>query len=289
MVAGKKVNFVTKRRLRVTADDFGFTPGVTDGILEAHEKGIVTHTSIMAGGLDVDRAVALSRKMPGLRVGVHLTLTWGNPLSSPSSVPSLLGADGKFVSLGEFLKRFLMGRLDRGEVAREWEAQIQRVTRFGISPTHLDSHHHLHLLPGLLPLAAQCAHKYEVPWLRRPAETIWQGLHFPSALPKQVIFRILALRHWPLPTSDAFRGLSIQGRRDYAKLLTRTIRGLPRGTTEFMVHPGKPDTLLEKEDTFIWEREFELKGLCDPGVKRLLKDLNIELDRPVQGSGEESL
>jgi predicted glycoside hydrolase/deacetylase ChbG (UPF0249 family) len=64
-----------KRKLRVTADDFGFTPGVTDGIFEAHEQGIVTHTSLMAGGLDFDRAVSLSRKTPTLSVGLHLTLT----------------------------------------------------------------------------------------------------------------------------------------------------------------------------------------------------------------------
>ena len=283
------MDFTSKRRLRVTADDFGFTPGVTDGILEAHEKGIVTHTSIMAGGLDFDRAVALSRERPALGVGIHLTLTWGNPLSSPSSIPSLVGPEGKLVSLGEILKRFLLGRLDRGEVAREWEAQIQRVTRSGISPTHIDSHHHLHLLPGLLPLAAQGAHKYHVPWLRRPAEAIWQGFSSHPALVKRVIFRILALRPWPLPTSDAFRGLSLQGRRDYAARLTRTIRGLPQGTTEIMVHPGQPDTLLEEEDTFVWERARELKGLCDPEVKRLVQDLDIELDRPDTGSGAGSL
>ena len=283
------MNSKVKRRLRVTADDFGFTPGVTDGILEAHEKGIVTHTSIMAGGLDFDRAVILSGKRPGLGVGVHLTLTWGKPLSAPADIPSLMGADGRLASLGEILKRFLRGRLDRGEVAREWEAQIQRVTRSGISPTHIDSHHHLHILPGLLPLAAQCAHKYRVPWLRRPAEAVWQGLHSHSALVKRIIFRVLALRTWPLPTSDAFRGLTIQGRRDYATRLAGTIRGLPQGTTEFMVHPGKPDSLLEKEDTLVWEREIELKGLCDPGVKRLLKELEIELDRPDAGSGEEPL
>jgi chitin disaccharide deacetylase len=283
------VDSKVKRRLRVTADDFGFTPGVTDGILEAHEKGIVTHTSIMAGGLDFDRAVVLSGKRPGLGMGVHLTLTWGKPLSAPSSIPSLMGAEGRFASLGEILKRFLSGRLDRGEVAREWEAQIQRVTRSGLNPTHIDSHHHLHILPGLLPLAAQCAHKYHVPWLRRPAEALWQGIHSHSALVKRVIFRVLALRPWPLPTSDGFRGLTIQGQRDYVTRLTRTIRGLPYGTTEFMVHPGKPDSLLEKEDTFVWEREIELKGLCDPGVKRLLKDLEIELDRPDPGSDEKSL
>ncbi len=56
-----------------------------------------------------------------------------------------------------------------------------------------------------------------------------------------------------------------------------------------MVHPGKPDALLEKEDTFVWERAIELKGLCDPVVKRLLKELEIILDRPVPGSAEASL
>ena len=56
-----------------------------------------------------------------------------------------------------------------------------------------------------------------------------------------------------------------------------------------MVHPGKPDALLEQEDTLVWEREIELKGLCDPGVRRLLKDLEIELDRPDTGSRKESL
>jgi chitin disaccharide deacetylase len=275
----------SKRRLRVTADDFGFTPGVTDGILEAHEKGIVTHTSIMAGGLDFDRAVALSRKRPGLGVGIHLTLTWGNPLSSPSSIPSLVGADGKLVSLGELLKRFLMGRLARGEVSGEWEAQIRRVTQAGIIPTHIDSHHHLHLLPGLFPLAAQIARKYKVPWLRRPAEAIWQGRHSRSALVKRVIFRILTLRPWPLSTSDAFLGLTLQGQRDYATRITRALRKLPQGTTEFMVHPGKPDPLLEKEDPLVWEREIELQGLCDPELKRLLGELEIELDRPDPGEG----
>jgi len=280
------VDSISKRRLRVTADDFGFTPGVTDGIIEAHEKGIVTHTSIMAGGLDFDRAVALSRKMPGLGVGVHLTLTWGTPLSSPSSIPSLVGADGKLVSLGEILKRVLMGRLDPGEVAREWEAQIQQVTRSGIIPTHVDSHHHVHLLPGLFAVASQLAREFGVPWLRRPAEPIGRDLR--SALLKRIVFRILSLRPWPLPTSDAFRGLTLQGKRDFLLRIKEAIQGLTPGNTEFMVHPGKPDTLLEKEDTYVWEREIELKGLCDPGVKRLLKDFRIELDRPVPGSGEES-
>jgi predicted glycoside hydrolase/deacetylase ChbG (UPF0249 family) len=272
----------TPRKLRVTADDFGFTPGVTDGILEAHEKGIVTHTSIMAGGLDFDRAVALARERPALGVGLHLTLTWGKPLSAPSEVPSLVGEGGRFAPLGVILQRFIKGRLNKAEVGSEWRAQMDQVTRAGIAVTHVDSHHHLHLLPGLLPVAARLAGEFGVGWLRRPAESL--GGDFRNALVKRLVFRMLTLRSWPLPTSQAFRGLTLQGQRDFLLRLQQAIRGLPPGTTEFMVHPGRPDARLAEEDTYVREREIELKGLCDPTIKNLLRDLEIELDRVSIGS-----
>jgi predicted glycoside hydrolase/deacetylase ChbG (UPF0249 family) len=278
-----------KRKLRVTADDFGFVPGVTDGILEAHKIGIVTHTSLMAGGLDFERAVVLSRENPGLGVGIHLTLTWGNPLSPPASIPSLMGDGEKFAPLPLVLKRFLGGRLNKGEVAREWKNQIERVFRAGLFPTHLDSHHHLHLLPGLLAVAFQLAGEYRVPWLRRPRESFRHHFHLREALLKRIVLGMLTLRPWPLPTSDAFRGLTLQGQRDYLYRLKEILPSLPGGNTELMVHPGRADTLLEKEDTYVWEREIELQGLCDPGVKQLLKDLEIELDRPDSDFRKESL
>jgi predicted glycoside hydrolase/deacetylase ChbG (UPF0249 family) len=99
-----------------------------------------------------------------------------------------------------------------------------------------------------------------------------------------MVFRLLTLRSWPLPTSQAFRGLTLQGQRDFLLLLQQAIRGLPPGTTEFMVHPGRPDALLAEEDTYVREREIELKALCDPTVKNLILDLEIELDRVPIGS-----
>ncbi|MBI5583379.1 MAG: ChbG/HpnK family deacetylase [Deltaproteobacteria bacterium] len=268
----------TQKRLRVTADDFGFTPGVTDGILEAHEDGIVTHTSLMAGGLDFDRAVALSRRKPALAVGLHLTLTWGEPLTPPAHIPSLMGEKGRFAPLGVILKRFVTGRLNRREVAREWRGQMERMIRAGLTPTHVDSHHHLHLLPGLLPIAARIAGEFGVSWLRRPAEPL--AGDFRQALIKRLVFRMLTLRPWPLPTSAAFRGLTLQGRRDFLPRLQEAIRGLPAGTTEFMVHPGHPDARLAAEDTYVQEREAELQALSDPAIKNLLRELGITLDRP---------
>ena len=83
-------------RLIVNADDFGWTPDVNDGIVHAHRNGILTATTMMAGGAAFDHAAALARETPSLDIGVHLTLLQttspltGQPL--PKDIPSLLRA-----------------------------------------------------------------------------------------------------------------------------------------------------------------------------------------------------
>lgn len=267
------------RRLRVTADDFGLTPGVTEGILEAGSKGIVTHASVMAGGLDFDRAIALARDTSDLGIGVHLTLTWGAPQSSPDEVASLVGAGGLFASLPTILGRAMRGRLDRGEIAEEWRAQIEKVQRSGVSPTHLDSHHHIHLIPQCFSVAAGLAKEFGIPWLRRPIEKIPSCFLLSASAVKLLTFKVLCFRHWPAQTSDAFRGLTLQGRRNFAASLEETVRALPEGRTELMVHPANPDALLEQTDPFVHERGVELAALCDPTLKQVLIEEKIELDR----------
>ena len=72
------------KRLIVNADDFGRSPGINRGILEAHLRGIVTSTTVMvncpAAALGLERALA---EAPDLGIGLHITLTAGRPLSPP--------------------------------------------------------------------------------------------------------------------------------------------------------------------------------------------------------------
>src|SRR5665647_3210908 len=69
-----------RRRLVINADDFGYSAGVTRGIVEAHAAGSVTSTSMMANGIDWENAVRLARSTRTLDVGVHLNLVQGRPL-----------------------------------------------------------------------------------------------------------------------------------------------------------------------------------------------------------------
>jgi predicted glycoside hydrolase/deacetylase ChbG (UPF0249 family) len=138
-------------RLIVNADDFGISEAVNRGIVEAHERGIVTSTSIMATGAKFEHAVELARLRPSLAVGVHLVLTEHRPLIGASAAASLVRSDGSFEPhLRQLLKRRLRGRVSIAEVRRELDEQIRRVRAAGIAISHLDGHQHVHVLPGIM-------------------------------------------------------------------------------------------------------------------------------------------
>src|SRR5262245_59394055 len=98
-------------QLIVHADDFGLSEPVNRGILQAHQQGILTSTSIMAGGTSFRHAVDLARANPSLDIGVHLTLVEERPLLPASELSSLVDGSGRFYSHASVLtRRYLMGR-----------------------------------------------------------------------------------------------------------------------------------------------------------------------------------
>ena len=135
--------------LIVNADDFGLSKGQNYGIAEACRHGVVTSTTALVNGEAVEHAATLSRDLPKLGVGMHFVLTLGMPLSS---MPGLTrdGVLGKWIwEMAE------QGTLPLDEIARELDCQFNRfVDLFGREPTHLDSHHHVHMIPAIFPLVA---------------------------------------------------------------------------------------------------------------------------------------
>src|SRR5438132_3219433 len=112
------------KRLIVNADDFGRAPGVNAGVLRAHRDGIVTATTLMVGAPAADDAARIARATPSLDVGVHLTITYGRPISDPSAVRSLVDHDGAFPRTpGAFVGT---QRADRAEALVEYRAQVAR-------------------------------------------------------------------------------------------------------------------------------------------------------------------
>jgi predicted glycoside hydrolase/deacetylase ChbG (UPF0249 family) len=116
--------------LIVTGDDFGMSPGINCGIVEAHRRGILTSTSLLVNRPAGEEAAALARECPTLNVGLHLELD--------PAVPEHVRAE-----------------LER-QVARFWEL-------VGAAPTHLDSHHDVHHDPRVLPHVQAWARRAKVP------------------------------------------------------------------------------------------------------------------------------
>ncbi len=83
------------KALIVTADDFGLAPEINEAVELAHTKGILTAASLMVGGAAVGDAVARARRLPSLRVGLHLVLVDGLPVLPPEAIPDLLDAHGR--------------------------------------------------------------------------------------------------------------------------------------------------------------------------------------------------
>ena len=136
------------RRVIINADEMGIDEPRSRGILEAHEKGVVTSASIMANSPHLENLAALLRGHPGLGVGVHLNLTDGSPiLSHPRT---LADRQGQFFQKAEARRRLMEGRLDLEEIRSEFDLQIRRAKDAGIEPTHLDSLHHIHVYPGVI-------------------------------------------------------------------------------------------------------------------------------------------
>lgn len=142
-----------EKLLIVNADDFGLCKGQNYGIIDAFRNGVVSSTTAMMNSVDINHAAELSAQYPALPVGMHFVLTFGRPLTA---MPSLTDANGE---LGKWLwQRAGAGTLDLNEIAQELECQFERFSAvFGRPPTHIDSHHHVHMLPQIYPLVAAFA------------------------------------------------------------------------------------------------------------------------------------
>jgi len=157
----------------LNGDDFGLSAGINRGIIEAHREGILTSASLMVVGEAFEEAVTLAHENARLSLGIHLTLVEGSPVLPPNQIPSLVTRDGRFVgSLGAFLTRWLTGRIRLQEVQRELEAQVEKALKGKLRVDKLDSHMHVHLLPGIFHLVLRLAKQYRIKAIRIPRERI---------------------------------------------------------------------------------------------------------------------
>jgi predicted glycoside hydrolase/deacetylase ChbG (UPF0249 family) len=261
-------------RLIINADDFGLTPGINRAIIELHQIGAVTSATLMANGPAFSHAVRLALDHPTLGVGCHLVFTDGIPVSHPESIPSLLGADGKTFrpSVVDFAQAALRGTLSPHEIAREAQAQIQKLQRAGIDVTHVDTHKHTHLLPAIAEPVFHGANRCGVFSIRNPIEPKWSSALANAPMRRRLEMLLLerfapsfarltshARDYGLIP--DGTLGIAATGTMEPAVLhrtLHRLVQRSPASTYEILCHPGYNDADLDRQNTRLrGSREIE--------------------------------
>jgi predicted glycoside hydrolase/deacetylase ChbG (UPF0249 family) len=207
-------------RLIVNADDFGLTEGVSQGILEAHSRGIVTSTSLMVDAAGAEQAARLAAEHPNLSIGLHFV----------DDTPALD---------------------DPGHAAREFATQLERFRELmGREPTHVDSHHHVHMRH--MATFAALVEPLAVP-LRGDGRVQYLGAFF--AHPRVGVVEPDRIREPFL-----------------LHLLETEVRA---EFVELGCHPGR--VTAELRSSYMPEREVEIETLTAPGLGEKIEALGLEL------------
>jgi chitin disaccharide deacetylase len=275
------------KQLIVNADDFGLTCGVNQGIIRAHREGILTSATLMATAREFDHAVALALANPGLGVGCHLVLVGGRAVSPAEEIPSLADKDGQLPSsLAQFAARVSLRSVRPAEIEWELRAQIDKIRRAGIEPSHVDTHKHTHVHPVVMEAVGRVVRDYRIKRIRNPIENLrdsWNGVGFSTRLAAAGIVCLIGRRfrgiseRYGLASPDHFLGLARTGQLG-PEALRRMIEVLPEGSTEIMLHPGICDDDLARTGSRLQaQRQLELDGLLNPDVKHTVEKEDIRL------------
>lgn len=255
------------KRLIINADDFGLSLGVSRGIALAAKTGVLTSTTIMGNMPDLGEHLRLLNDAP-VGLGVHLVLSAGKPRLEPNVVPSLVDNQGCFRR--NFRQAVKLATPEH--VKQEWQAQIEHILSLGVRPTHIDSHHHVHMAPKLIRIAIELAHYYRIPAIRR---LTWRDVTREQRLG-------LAALVFPVVIPSA-RIIARSGLKYPAGLISLTEKNLGRlfnfreGTYEIFCHPGVVDAELRSKSSLLAEREDELKLLTTPSTRQMLEQARVEL------------
>ncbi len=260
-------------RLIVNADDFGLTSGVNRAIVELHQAGVLTSTTLMAAASATDEAVGLARANPKLGVGCHVVLVDGEPVLRAEQVPSLIEREtGRFpAKLTTFLWRLFTGRIRTAEIEAEAAAQMARLQKQGLRLTHIDTHKHTHMFPPVLRPVLRAARAAGIGAIRNPFEPEWAI----RATPRAGLVRsaeVVALRRFGpyfrrvlkeegLVSTDGTIAVAATGVVN-AETVRALLAKLPEGTWELVTHPGYNDADLDKVRTRLRaSREIEREAL----------------------------
>ena len=258
------------KTLIINADDFGLTPGVNRGILEAAREGIVTSASVMVSAPYVTQALdQLAKANVPLSLGLHVVLNGELPTFSKSP---------RFTSSTGYLPLSKWDASDEEDFLREMRYEMQSQFKAfeqltGVKPDHMDSHHNICFKHPLLKrITLELLEDYKIP-IRDPAKTNWLSVAKGSKIDDPLLAELQNSNVRVARTLRDFRGSGAT-----IENLCHMLRSIPEtGIHELMCHAGYVDDELNRISSYNSLREVELNILRMPEVKSVIKEEKIHL------------
>jgi len=226
----------------------------------------------MVAGPAAPDAIARARRLPRLRVGLHIVLVEGRPMLPPERLPDLVDADGRFRSDMARLGLDIFVRPSvRRQVRAEIEAQFDAFRASGLALDHVNAHKHFHLHPTIAKEIIAIGRSHGLRGLRVPREpasvlaqvepqatpaTAWSTAPWAALLGRRA-------RRAGLRTADAVFGLAWSGAMT-ALRLEGLLRHLPEGSSEIYMHPASMDAFAGHAPGYRYREE--LAALMAPSV-----------------------
>lgn len=270
------------KQLIINGDDFGLSSSVNQAIIQAHQEGILTSTSLMVTGSAFAEAVALAKQNSRLGVGLHLTLVCGRSQLSYREIPHLVNEQGHFlndpVQAG---LRYQFSSAARPALRQEIYAQLQAFQATGLPLSHVDGHLHLHTHPVILGILKEFAPEFSIPFIRLPYEelnfTLKISPHNPwlKLIQSQIFTQLRRhgeklLAQTSVGLCDRVYGLLQTGQIDESYLL-QLLPQIQANRVEIYVHP---DTLSPAINP---QGPLELAALLSPKVRDRLEQEGFQL------------
>ncbi|HEV3105003.1 MAG TPA: hopanoid biosynthesis-associated protein HpnK [Trinickia sp.] len=249
------------RALIVTADDFGLHPRVNAAVERAHRDGVLTAASLMVSAPAALDAVERARRLPTLRVGLHLVLADGASTLPAVMIPALVGPDGRFgdAMVRDGFRFFFLPSVRRA-LAREIRAQFDAFAATGLSLDHVNAHKHFHLHPTVLSLVLSIGREYGLRAVRLPFEA-----DAPWWLTPWISLMRARLARAGIAYNDYVVGIAHTGGMDEAVLL-EALSDLPDGVGEIYCHPAERGDAPLTPSMHEYRHGDELDALISPRV-----------------------
>ena len=269
------------KRLIVTADDFGAAPEVNEAVEQAHLRGILSAASLMVAAPAAADAIARARRLPSLRVGLHVVLTDGRPLLPAAAVSRLIDASGAFRgNLAVLGAAIAASSAVRRQVAAEISAQFARFCDSGLELDHVNAHKHFHLHPVVAALLITIGRRFGLRAVRLPLEPprVLKRVARSARWQPQLMLPALLLRRRlksaGLLAPDQCFGIEWSGRMTRPRLLA-LLASLPPGLTEIYLHPATAADFPGAAPGYRYREEFE--ALVAPDVVAACRGSSLTL------------